>query len=76
MILYDDDKSLYYDALAEYDKSEDISQLANFFTIQTVRTWEKSFERERRQTIKARNRGVFHERQIRIAVIRYAAAHI
>ena len=46
-IIYDDDKAAYYDALAAYDISEDISQLTEFLIKQTVRTWDKTLARER-----------------------------
>jgi Fic family protein len=46
MIIYDDDKSAYYDALERYDETEEIAPLRDFFATQTIKTWEKSFSRK------------------------------
>jgi Fic family protein len=47
IIIYDEDKRAYYDALARYDESEDLEPMAAFLKRQTARTWEKTLERER-----------------------------
>jgi Fic family protein len=49
IIIHDEDKAAYYDALAAYDISEDIAPMAAFLKQQTARTWEKTLERERRR---------------------------
>ncbi|MDR1319901.1 MAG: Fic family protein [Gracilibacteraceae bacterium] len=49
VIIYDEDKRAYYDALARYDESEDLEPLADFLKQQAARTWEKSLGRERRR---------------------------
>ena len=49
LIIHDEDKAAYYDALAAYDNSEDIEPMAAFLTSQMERTWEKTLERENRR---------------------------
>jgi Fic family protein len=49
VIIYDEDKHAYYDALARYDEAEDLEPMAAFLKQQTARTWEKSLEREQRR---------------------------
>jgi Fic family protein len=48
MIIHDEDKRAYYDALARYDIAEDLEPMRLFLTHQTARTWERSLERVRR----------------------------
>jgi Fic family protein len=47
IIIHDEDKAAYYDALAAYDGAEDLEPMRLFLMRQTERTWEKSLERER-----------------------------
>ena len=54
LIIHDEDKAAYYEALAAYDDSEDIEPMAAFLKQQIERTWEKTLERERRRNDKAR----------------------
>ena len=49
LIIHDEDKAAYYDALAAYDDLEDIEPMAVFLKQQTERTWEKTLDRERRR---------------------------
>ena len=49
MVIYDNDKAEYYDALAAYDASEDVLPMSTFLKMQTVKTWEKALERELRR---------------------------
>ena len=49
LIIHDEDKAVYYDALAAYDNFEDIEPMTVFLKLQTERTWEKTLERERRR---------------------------
>ncbi|BAK97662.1 hypothetical protein OBV_04640 [Oscillibacter valericigenes Sjm18-20] len=44
MIIYDEDKSVYYATLQKYDEQETLGDLVNFFEAQTVKTWERSME--------------------------------
>jgi Fic family protein len=52
IIIYDEDKSAYYDALAAYDNTEDIVPMAVFLKQQAERTWGKTLEREERRVQK------------------------
>jgi len=47
LIIYDEDKAAYYDALAAYDTSENLEPMTAFLKAQTEKTWEKTLERER-----------------------------
>ena len=44
LIVYDEDKRDYYDALRRYDENEDIYPLVDFFMEQTAKTWRRSLE--------------------------------
>jgi len=54
LIIHDDEKTSYYDALASYDNLEDIEPMAAFLKQQAERTWEKTLEREKRREDKSR----------------------
>jgi len=54
LIVYEEDKTAYYNALAAYDSSEELAPLETFLKQQTERTWEKTLEREQRRKDKAR----------------------
>ena len=47
LIIYDEDKHSYYDALERYDTAEDITPMLDFLKTQTEKTWDKTLERER-----------------------------
>lgn len=47
LVIYDEDKAVYYAALEAYDMTEEISPMYNFLRMQTERSWEKSLERTR-----------------------------
>ena len=49
LIIHDDDKHGYYDALARYDGSEELEPMRLFLRQQAERTWEKLLERELRR---------------------------
>ena len=49
LIIHDEEKAAYYDALAAYDNSEDLVPMTAFLKKQAVRTWEKALEREQRR---------------------------
>jgi Fic family protein len=46
LIVYDEDKAAYYDALAAYDNTEDLAAMFSFLRSQVVRTWEKTLARQ------------------------------
>jgi len=54
VVIHDEDKAAYYDALAAYDNTEDIEPMAAFLKWQVERTWEKTLEREQRRKDKAK----------------------
>lgn len=45
LIIYDEDKKLYYEALEAYDKTEDIEPLYLFLEYESTKTWERQIER-------------------------------
>jgi Fic family protein len=49
LIVHDEDKAAYYDALASYDLTEDVKPMEAFLKQQAERTWEKTIEREHRR---------------------------
>ena len=51
LIIYDEKKTAYYNALAAYDASEDLEPMIIFLRQQAERTWEKALEREQRRSI-------------------------
>jgi Fic family protein len=46
IIIYDENKAEYYEALEIYDKTEDIIPMYNFLRRETEHTWEKTLERQ------------------------------
>ena len=54
LIIHDEDKAVYYDALAAYDNSEDLGPMTAFLRQQLERTWEKTLDREQRRKDKVR----------------------
>jgi len=44
MIIYEEDKTVYYAALQQYDEQETLNALADFFETQTVKTWSRAME--------------------------------
>lgn len=47
IIIYDEDKKLYYAALEQYDISESLDSLHSFLKNQTIKTWTKALERNK-----------------------------
>lgn len=43
LIVFSEDKGLYYECLEKYDTEENIDSLYEFFKYQTEKTWEKTF---------------------------------
>lgn len=41
LIVYDEDKRLYYECLQKYDETEELNPLYEFFKYETEKTWEK-----------------------------------
>ena len=39
MIIYEEDKKAYYEALQQYDEQESLDALVRFLEAQTVKTW-------------------------------------
>jgi Fic family protein len=50
VIIFNEDKRKYYDALEAYDTSEDINPLYKFLKEQTEKTWEKAYKRVKGNT--------------------------
>lgn len=46
LIIYDEDKAAYYDALEAYDRDEVVTTMFTFLARQLERTWEKTLERK------------------------------
>ena len=44
IIIYDEDKKFYYEALEKYDDSEDLSSTIKFFHYEMEKTWKKKLE--------------------------------
>jgi hypothetical protein len=44
LIIYDEDKHLYYECLQRYDEAEDLNSLYEFIKYQIEKTWEKALE--------------------------------
>lgn len=42
LILYDEDKRMYYECLQKYDETEDLNSLYEFLRYETEKTWEKA----------------------------------
>lgn len=42
LIVYDEDKQMYYECLQKYDEAEELNPLYEFFKYETERTWEKA----------------------------------
>lgn len=42
MIIYEEDRRVYYDALQAYDEREDLESLTEFLQQETVKTWERA----------------------------------
>jgi Fic family protein len=52
LVIYDEDKNAYYDALHAYDVAEELEPMAAFLREQTQRTWEKALQRQQQRTDK------------------------
>ena len=54
LIIHDEDKSAYYNALDAYDNSEDIEPMTAYLKQQVERTWEKALERDEKRKERSR----------------------
>lgn len=55
LIVYDEDKYEYYNSLQEYDKTESLTSLFNFFKKETIKTWKKNLSLAEDKKIKDKN---------------------
>ena len=46
IIIFEDDKNQYFNALALYDRDEEMQPMYDFLVSQTLKTWEKAYERD------------------------------
>lgn len=60
MIIYEEDRRAYYDALQAYDEQEDLDLLTEFFEDQTVKTWTRSMELSDSDAPEAQGPRLFH----------------
>ena len=44
IIVYEEDRRAYYDALQDYDEQEDLAPLVQFLEAQTVKTWSRNMD--------------------------------
>jgi len=42
IIVYDEDKRMYYECLQKYEETEELNSLYEFFKYETEKTWEKA----------------------------------
>ena len=45
IIIHEEDKRAYYDALERFDSAQELDALVDFLKAQTVKTWQTRFER-------------------------------
>ncbi len=43
LIVYDEDKRIYYECLQKYDEAEELDSLYEFLKYETQKTWEKAY---------------------------------
>lgn len=55
LIVYEEDKQAYYDALQQYDEDEILVPLVEFFQMETAQTWKKALELSEGQTHKRKS---------------------
>jgi hypothetical protein len=56
IIIYEEDKDRYYDALEKYNSDEQIQPMHIFFAYETEKTWKATFERNIRNESKEREK--------------------
>lgn len=59
MIIYEEDRRAYYNALQAYDEREDLEPLTDFFQEQAVKTWTRSMELRGSNTHQHKGLGFF-----------------
>ena len=52
LIIYDEDKQDYFDALQRYDEDEMLEPLVDFLQKEIIKTWQKALERNQGHTQK------------------------
>jgi len=50
IIIHEEDKRAYYDALERFDSAQELDALVSFLKAQTVKTWQARFERGKNRT--------------------------
>ena len=55
LIVYDEDKRLYYDCLQKYDEAEELKPLFKFLKYETCKTWEKALQLSEGQKSERKN---------------------
>lgn len=59
VIIYEEDRRSYYEALQQYDETEDLDTLIGFLKEQTVKTWERSMSLSQDEVPKHRGLDTF-----------------
>ena len=49
IVIHEEDRKSYYDALEAWDREQDIAPMCTFLKEQTVKTWAKQIERAERK---------------------------
>ena len=62
LIVYDEDKRLYYDCLQKYDEEENLNPLIEFLKYETGKTWEKALQLSEGQKQERKGLGDFTQR--------------
>lgn len=47
LIIYDEDKKIYYECLEHFDNKDDLQPMINFIKYEIIKTWEKTLSRQR-----------------------------
>lgn len=50
VIIHEEDKKAYYEALEAWDRDQELEPLPAFLRLQTIKTWEKWLRREEKRT--------------------------
>lgn len=48
IIIHEEDRRAYYEALEQFDRTQELDALADFLKAQTVKTWQARFERQKK----------------------------
>ena len=55
LIVYEEDKKLYFECLQRFDEEEELEPLTRFLAYETEKTWTKAWELEQRQQAQHRS---------------------